>query len=491
MPKVVLYYPQNFAVTRIVPYSLLYLAKALLKNEYSVKIIDANIEKEPLKKLKDECKNASLVGISAGMDFQVAMALPASKIAKGASCTVVWGGVYSTFNAHTLVNLPFVDCIVKGEGEKSMVSILEVGITEAPNIIYKRDGEILSNTISNFIDLNEYSPLPFDLIDIRKYVTTYKNLKVIHFTSSRGCPYNCEFCYQPSMWQRKWRALSPENALLEIDALIEMTKATGVYFLDDNFLVDRDRARRIIEGLNEREIFWGCETRADNLTEEIIHFMKHNGCYKLCIGAESGSQKTLDNMGKGLRVEEIKRVAELFGKYDISAEFYFMIGYIGENEEDINKTLDLIDRVEKVCDAETFLRVATPFYGTKYFDKAQKFGFKKGDFKDECAQFWAINPPYLPWLTKSENNFIQNIATISLMMYIRENYIKDMSMAKRIAYIPLSQLLRYRWEHRFWSIPIDYEVYRWIRKRGFIKNMEKQISPIEKELCINLSDLIQ
>lgn len=489
MAKVVLYYPEMLTETKVPPYSLLYLASALQRRGHDVVLIDARFERAPLEKLNRECTDADVIAISVGMNFQVITALRASKVAKQKGCTVVWGGTYATFNHEALITLPFLDCIVRGEGERSIVEIVEHGIPYSSSVVYLENGRVMKRPLSQPVDIDNYSPLPYDLVDMRNYVSRYREVKLIHYISSRGCPFNCSFCYSPPFWNRNWRGLSVKNVLKEIDILAEKTGITGVYFLDDNFLVDVKRARSIAAGLAQRGIVWACEARAEQLDDSLVRLMKDTGCYKVSIGAESGSQRLLDDLNKQIAVEDVQRAARLLGRHGLRSEFYFMIGLIGERDEDLKRTLDLVDYVERTCGAETLVRVAIPFFGAEYFNRAKEYGFARGGLKDECSSFWDLSPPRLPWLSAEQNAKVRNISVISLMRYLRANYIRDMGIKKQLVYRVLAPLLEYRWKHRKWEWPLEYEPYRWLRSREHRKRMEDEISNIEAETNVRLSEL--
>jgi len=216
-----------------------------------------------------------------------------------------------------------------------------------------------------------------------------------------------------------------------------------------------------------------------------------NGCYKLCIGAESGSQRILDLMNKRLKVEDIMRAAMLLQKYKLNSEFYFMIGYAGEIFDDINKTLDLMNFVEATCNAETFLRVAIPFYNTDYYKRAKKFGFRLRSFREECLALWDINPPHLPWFSERENLLLKNIATLSLMRYKKRNYLKDMKFGEKLFFKMVDPLLEFHWRKRSWPFPIELQIYRWLRNSKHRSMLEKELTDIEKEVGIDLTELIK
>ena len=150
-----------------------------------------------------------------------------------------------------------------------------------------------------------------------------------------------------------------------------------------------------------------------------------------------------------------------------------------------------MDFVESTCNAETYLRVAIPFYKTDYYERAEKLGFHLKSFRDECLTLWDINPPHLPWFSDKENFILKNIATVSLMRYRKKNYLKDMKIGQKLLFKITGPLLELRWNNRQWAFPIELKVYRWLRNKKYKNISEKELVAIEKELNLELSELIK
>lgn len=480
--RALLFYPDNMVKgTVLPPYSLLYLAKSLQMSGHEAKIIDARFEDE--KTIEDEISKSDFLAISADMNFQFATALPYAKIAKEHDVPVLFGGVFATLNHETLLKYPNVDSICLGEGEIAIVEALEKGISHASNVASLNGEGIQKNPAAPIVELDEYSPLPWELVDMQKYVTPYRDMRLFYYTTSRGCPHRCEYCYQGSFWDRTWRGLSAEKVKEEIDFISTSVDIDGVYLFDDNFLVDRKRAEEIINYFEKKGLGWSCMTRAKYLDESLVERMRGTGCFKLNIGAESGSQDTLDRMKKDISTADVLNAAKLIGEAGINSEFYFMIGYRGESIEDITKTVEMAEDVERLSDAETFIRVALPFKGTEYFESVSEEGFERGDdLLSMCAEDWGRKPPNLPWLSKEENHIVKNIATLSEIRFMKKKFLKNMPLLERLYINAIYPILELRWKRRAWKNVYElapYELYGGIKESQRLKDSLKIVGGME------------
>ncbi|GAB4307540.1 MAG: hypothetical protein Kow0069_05130 [Promethearchaeota archaeon] len=464
MSKVVLLYPQNNSRLILVPpYPLMYLASAARKAGREPLLLDARVDRRADKRLEAllSAGDVDCLGVSVGMNYQLATALLASKVAKEYGVPVVWGGSFATFNAESFVRLPVVDAVFLGGAELSFQRYLEGGLPRTPGVVFKQNGRVHADHSRPAYDLNEYFPPAWDLVDPADYVRRYRDLHLMHVTTSRGCPHRCQFCYQPSMWRRKWSRLSVENVLAEVDLVRERCSVNAIYFFDDNFAVDKKRLLAIGEGLRARGVRWSSLVRANYLDGAFVRRLKELGCYKVCVGAESGSQRVLDSVNKDVRVADVLGAANVLGKHGLASEFFFMVGFLGETAADRAKTFALIDEVERRAGAETFLRVAIPFTGTPYHERAVAAGFQRpNDLVSLSEEKWDFRPPRLPWLTKRENAQIRRAVLSSMIRFVWQKSFKDLSLFKKFLYAVLAPLANLRWRVKFWGVPVDTGLYR-------------------------------
>ncbi len=468
------------------PYSLLYLANAARKAGFEPVIIDARVHSNPDKRLESELSGAEYLGVGAGMNYQVATALLASKKAKDYDVQVLWGGSFSTFHAQDFIKFPYIDYIFLGGAERNFQTFLEKGISKTNGVVFKKDGKIKSDYSEVTYNINDYFPPAWDLVNPEDYIRKYKDLRLMHVTTSRGCPHRCSYCYQPTMWKRKWSYLTLDNVKKEIVYLKEHSSMNAIYFFDDNFAVNKERLLKIGRFLKDQDIQWSSLIRANYLTDNFVSELKDLNCYKICVGAESGSQNVLDFIQKDIKIRDTINAAKILGKYGLNSELFFMTGFYGETKEDRKKTLELIDYVEKMAGTETFLRVALPFKGTPYYDLATKKGFRRENTMMALSEEkWDFKPPFLPWLSKKENKRIRNIVLSSMIRFIWQKSYKDLSLFKKFIYAFIAPLSNLRWKQKFWKLPLDLKIYRLyvqLKNRKRTKLAENLVQEVKKSM---------
>ncbi|MBN2457259.1 MAG: B12-binding domain-containing radical SAM protein [Sedimentisphaerales bacterium] len=256
----------------------------------------------------------------------------------------LWNGKIIVGGPHTSVALDsiplFVDYVVQGEGEKTLLDIIDRKTNER---IVKRE------RMSNLDDL------PFQPWDIftkmgYDYSCEWLDIRpVFTMNTSRGCPFNCSFCSVDSIWGRRYTYLSAKRIISEIEYLIENYSAKAIYFREDNFTLNKNRVLAFCEGLISKElnIQWACETRVDSLCdEELVKLMSVAGCRAVYLGVESGSQRILDILNKQITVEQIEKAIRLCKKYHIRCYCSLITGVPGETYEDYLSTRKLMRRLK-------------------------------------------------------------------------------------------------------------------------------------------------
>ena len=313
--------------------------------------------------------NPDVVGISIWTTF-AASAFHIAKIVKviNPSCLVILGGPHATIKADEILNIsPDVDYVVRGEGEVTINELIQhiaIGMPALSSInglSYKKNGEI-KHTLSREMTKN-LDKFPFPdrtlLMNEKKYNSEDMGL----IMTSRGCPYGCTYCATDT---RRVGYRSIENVLEEIRIVKEKYGTTQVSFKDDSFTVNRKRVEELCDKLiNEKmAINWECNTRVNLINEDLLKKMKKAGCNSIKVGIESGSERILKMMDKGITHDQVRRAAELFKKVGIHWTGFFMIGVPGETVDDIYKTLNFMYEVKPDFAS---IGVYEPFPGTPMF----------------------------------------------------------------------------------------------------------------------------
>jgi len=364
------------------PLGLLYIAASLEKASHKVFIKDFDLEsyKSEALKLFIEAHKIDVAGISI-VTPKVYNAYDIATYIKEQypHITLVAGGPHATLlPEEVLTHCPSFDYIIQGEGELRFCIFLEAlenqtGFDRIDGLAFKQDNHIKNAPPHSFIkDLDALPPPAWHLIKPMLYSKHMKTLykPAISMITSRGCPYKCIYCSKP-VTGSKLRAESPEKVIEEIKHLVKTYGIKEIVFYDDVFTLDKKRLFRLCDLLIEGnlQIKWHCETRVNLVDWEILLKMKEAGCYMIAYGIESGSEKTLETLQKGVSLAQIKNSIALTHKAGIKTLGYFMLGIPGESIEDIEKTLSF----SKTLDVDyAQFSVATAYPCTPLYKMTQK-----------------------------------------------------------------------------------------------------------------------
>jgi radical SAM superfamily enzyme YgiQ (UPF0313 family) len=429
---------------------------------------------EILKSIMDH--KPRLVGFSCltGPSLSKAAAL-SRKIKPHSSIPVVWGGAHpSMLPEQTLMN-DYVDLVVVGEGEETMVELAGLmipgkaefdGLDQVKGIAHKKNGTIQVNPQRPYImNLDDYRPA-WDYLDRERYIYGNKyfyseggsNLpgnRIAGIISSRGCPWRCGYCFYKLVHKKSFRAHSADRVIRDIQKLKNELNITAVNFEDANFFTDRERALKIIRNI---DIPWGSSLRANNIAEwgdDFIRELKKNQCVELQIGAESGSQRILDLMQKDITVDHIRRSAEICNRYDIRMLFSFMIGIPGETRSERLETFQLMDDLRKLGENVVVNGPFTyfPFPGTPLYKLAVDHGFRAPRrTEDWNFTLWGIHQPLAPYADR-EVALVEHYRRLAWRK--KMDSIQFPFLAKVLKYLAIK-----RWEKRFFRFTLDYHLPR-------------------------------
>lgn len=283
------------------------------------------------------------------------------------------------------------DIIVIGEGEQTMLEIAE-GLEgrrltvdgrrefDIPGIAFLLpDGSVFRTAAREKI--RDLDALPFpnrSKIKLQLYLDAWKKAhghSAVSLSTQRGCPYTCRWC-STAVYGQSYRRRSPANVVDEIVWLQKNYAFDLIWFVDDVFTVSHKWVREFRDELLRRnvEIRFECITRADRLNEEIIAVLKAAGCFRVWIGAESGSQRIIDAMDRRVEVGQVRAMIQSARQAGIEAGTFIMLGYPGETEADIRETL----RHLKAANPDLFtITVAYPIKGTGLYEEVQASSFSK------------------------------------------------------------------------------------------------------------------
>jgi len=354
------------------PMGLLYLGAYLDLEGYQVEIRDfCNPGERPDYSLYD------LVGISTDTTRHL-KAMRIARQAKEAGCTVVMGGPHPCYIDEEILASPWVDFIVHGEGEVTLLELvraLERGgkdWEEVQGLSFLRDEEVVRTPSRPVIQDLDTLPLPArHLIDMDLYRRTkFGERPITPVFTSRGCPANCNFCSSSSFFGRRWRARSADSVVEELEELHNKYGFGAVAFVDDNFTLSPERVVAISEGIIRKglDLWWWNMSRAENIVknEEMLKVMKRAGAKTIYIGVESANPQTLSALGKKLDLDTVIKAVELLKKHGFEIFASYILGSPRDNARAIHETIRFAKRLDTNIAQFSIL---TPYPGTALYEE--------------------------------------------------------------------------------------------------------------------------
>ncbi len=338
------------------PLGLMYIATVLNKNEFEAKILDCVPMQMGYNDLKKSIEDfvPSYVGITTYTMSMVDVLLTAALVKEiNPEIKVILGGHHVQLYPRESVNYENVDFILKGEADFTFLQLLrllekeaiEEELLKVPGIGFIYEGnDVFNNELTTIDDLNELPILDRRLLPMELYQSIVgRNKMVATVMSSRGCPYKCTFCYTPS---KIYRSRSTENIMAEVRYLKKLG-FNEVFFFDDLFALKPEKVIEFARALvNENiDIDWSFRGRINTVTEEMIKEVAKSGIHRIQFGIESGVDKTLKRIRKGITTEKISQVIKWCKKNKITTIGNFMIGLPDETEKDIEDTLKFSRKV--------------------------------------------------------------------------------------------------------------------------------------------------
>jgi radical SAM superfamily enzyme YgiQ (UPF0313 family) len=209
-----------------------------------------------------------------------------------------------------------------------------------------------------------------EALDLRPYLDAWRahhGVNAVSVSTMRGCPYSCRWCSR-AVYGESYRRRSPALVADEIEMVAERYHPDSLWFVDDVFTINHRWLEELTTELERRNLRvpYECITRADRLNERAVALLKRSGCFRVWIGAESGSQRILDAMDRRVTVEQVRSTIQLAKRAGIETGTFIMIGYPGETEADIDATIEHLKR----ADPDQFtITVAYPIKGTPYYEE--------------------------------------------------------------------------------------------------------------------------
>lgn len=370
------------------PLGTLYAASLLRKNNYTVNFFDTNLLDGPksIKPVLEKEQPKYLVIYDDGFNYLTKMCLTNMreacfemiKIGKKHNCVVIINSSDATDHYEKYLNIG-ADFVIQGEGEITLLELINTienneTINNVDGVVFKKEDTIKKNKPRPVLQNLDELPLPaWDLIDIESYKSIWKLSDqdfTLNIATTRGCPYKCNWCAKP-IYGNRYNAHSPEYIINEIKFLQKRFGVTRFWMCDDIFGLKPNWVQEFNTLLKREKlnINYFIQSRADLLLkEDTIDCLAESGLEEVWIGAESASQKILDAMDKGTTVSQIYEATRLLKQKGIKIAFFLQFGYLGETQEDIQKTITM---VKELNPDNIGISVSYPLPGTKFYEKVK------------------------------------------------------------------------------------------------------------------------
>lgn len=426
--KCVLMQPNKFLAP---PLGLLAIGSILEKHNYEVKILEIEESDDFLENNSSgffDKIDANLIGLSffSSQSKRAESIIRALKKAKK-DVIIICGGIHPSCAPEEVLGMG-ADYVVVGEGEETVIELFNAiekqsSVNDIDGIVFKAANGKYFKTSSRAM-IKDLSSLPitsYHLLDSRRfkkrnYFIRGLWLRCGHILTSRGCPSNCNFCAATRFGGRIVRERNIDDIIDELKILVKEYGIEGFWIVDDTFVLKKKRVEEFCAKLKRLpyKFKWACNSRVDTLTEDMVINLKDSGCIQLEFGVESGSQRVLDALNKGIKIEQIEKAFEYCRRHKMRTLANIMIGNPEEKMEDVEKTAQIIKKIRPSYVNYSFL---VPFPGTYIYDVAIRNGWinKNVNFNTTVTE----DPIMLINFTKNElvgilNNF-----------YKKDNVVRD------------------------------------------------------------------
>jgi anaerobic magnesium-protoporphyrin IX monomethyl ester cyclase len=368
-----------------------------------------------------------VVGISAISTSAIHDVYEYAKLAKKVNpgITTVVGGHHVSFTAReSMGECRHIDVIVYGEAEDTFLDLMNTldggrSLENVPGIFYRNRGRVMGNPPRPLIENLDSIPVPaYDQLPMSLYrMGRYRYVAII---TSRGCPFGCIFCSSSRLMGKRYRERSAGSIMKELRILKNVYGVSHVEIIDDMFVLNTERVRELHDMIKKDNlrIHWSCSSRVDIIARnpDVLKYLKESGCHTIYVGAESGSQKSLDTIKKGITLEQTRKAVGLIKRSGMGVFASFVIGIPGETREDIEKTIDFAIELDPEWVQFT---ICTPYPGTPLYDYARDNDLLG---TDDWGEYTVMNP-VMKHPTISQREMKKLLRKAYIRFYFRPKFI--------------------------------------------------------------------
>ena len=412
--KVVLFYPPYDGPPLGAPLSLLCLAAPLLEAGFEVKLVDNLVAPDYEQTILRETQDALCLGISMLTGPHIGAAIRVAGAVKKVrpELPIVLGGWHASLATEQTLREGFVDAIVRGQGELTLLELVQ-RIAEGKDwsgikgLSFKAGGKIHHEPERPVANINELPAPAYHLSDPGIYAAA-SGIRQLAYTSSVGCPYQCNYCTDQVFYKRRFNAYRVERVVNDLAELVPRYNIAHVPLFDSNFLVDRKRAVAIARGIIDSgtRFQWDFQTSTDflsTMSDEDVCLLAESGVHHIGFGTESASQEVLNLMNK--RFQHVDQMVETARKTDqagIHVVFNIILGYPGETEAHRQQTFRIMSDIAREYWNVSFSpNIFTPYPGIPIWPQLKEMGVREPQSLKEWETL-ALGANVLPWLRGEE-----------------------------------------------------------------------------------------
>ena len=406
------------------PLGTLYAASNLREHGYDVSLFDTMFARDPREIIDriGQWRPDCVVIYDDGFNYLTKMcltnmrqaAMTMIREAKKQECLVIVSSSDATDHYEKYLS-EGADFILIGEAEQTLLELIRSFDQKAfdwisiPGLAFLKSGAVVKTAARAVMKDLDALPIPaWDLVDLEPYRKMWigsSGYFSMNMATTRGCPFKCNWCAKP-IYGNRYNSRSPLHVVKELKFLREKYRFDHIWFCDDIFGLKPGWVNEFANLLEQDGIKFPfkIQARADLLLEENnIIALSRAGCENVWMGAESGSQKVLDSMDKGIRVEEIYQATQMLKKHGIHPSFFIQFGYPGEDKADIQKTIRMIN---KLLPYEIGISVSYPLPGTVFYEKVKSELEQKANWTDSDELQLMFRNTYQPSFYKQLHRFV-------------------------------------------------------------------------------------
>jgi anaerobic magnesium-protoporphyrin IX monomethyl ester cyclase len=466
--KIVFFFPAFSSQEATAPLGILAVATPLLRAGYEVCIVDSTITPGFQDRVIEELRDGLCLAISLVTGPMIRETAQIAKAAKELfpEKPVILGGWHPSLLPDQTLAAPYVDIVVNGQGEDALLEIvqhIEAGesLKGIAGVGYKEEGKLTFNVPRALKPISELPPKAYHLADFDAYQKVCGRRWAM-YTSSLACPFNCAYCTNDGLYGRKWNALPAGQVVDETTDLVSRYGLTLLWVVDDNFLVDRQRAVDIAEGLVRKGVKFDWSIQASTnlvvrFTVEELKLLRRAGLSQIAHGAESGSQKVLHLMNKDFqKIETIYEAANKLTLAGIRPSFNMIFGFPGEGEAERRDSVKLVMNIcRQFPKAEFWTNIFTPYPGAPVMKRAFELGIQTPKTFEGWADYF---PRYttLPWLNGKKHRRVQVMREYMRLAFIRVPIGRETKHPlNRLIHNAISVSARWRLDHDVFRAPFE------------------------------------